>query len=30
MTKSYGAVFRGYRMDANKDTLPEYAGLFIA
>ena len=30
MTKSYRAVFRGYRMDENKDTLPEYAGIFIA
>lgn len=30
MAKSYGAVFRGYQMDANKDTLPEYTGLFIA
>lgn len=30
MTKSYGAVFRGYRMDTNRDTLPEYTEIFIA
>ena len=29
MTKSYGAVFRGYRMDTNRDTLPEYTGILI-